>query len=333
MKKAIVPICIVLFILIVVIVNSFGNEPRRPRSQSSGSPQPSRLVGDYSPSEGDTSNDGNGNDGGEMITIIGSPDTSESKPSSNVDTTDPLLVKSSKVHPEQILHRIAYTTSYNNVTKNANWVAWILTREHTDGPYPRKGVPYYDDKGNAYGIGPVTQETVRNGYFMDMESEKPRQELYEWSSQYNMSHGHLCPAGDNKWDKAAMNQSFLLTNMCPQDASLNGGAWKKLEEKCRTWANIYGNIYIVAGPIFYGSPSRFLGHIAIPDAFFKVILRFSDEPKAIGFIYRNDSSSQSMKEACRTIHQVEEITGFDFFHNLPDDIEDKIEKISNLKEW
>ena len=44
--------------------------------------------------------------------------------------------------------------------------------------------------------------------------------------------------------------SFLLTNMYLQDEKLNGGAWKKLEEKCRTWTNKYGDIYIVAGAIF-----------------------------------------------------------------------------------
>ena len=49
-----------------------------------------------------------------------------------------------------------------------------------------------------------------------------------------------------------MNQSFLLTNMCPQDGSLNGGAWQKLEDKCRTWAIQFSDIYIVSGPIYSG---------------------------------------------------------------------------------
>ena len=150
----------------------------------------------------------------------------------------------------QFLQRLGYITSYNHNTKCPNWVAWKLTRAHTDGPFPRKGVPYYSDDGIAEGIGYVTQETCKNGYFVDLESKEPRQKLSDWTRDYNMSHGHMCPAGDNKWDKAAMNQSFLLTNMCPQDEKLNGGGWKKLEEKCRTWANLYGGIYIVAGPVF-----------------------------------------------------------------------------------
>ena len=132
-----------------------------------------------------------------------------------------------------------------------------------------------------------------------------------------------------------MNQSFLLTNMCPQDEKLNGGGWKKLEEKCRTWANRYGDIYIVAGPIFNEPMTRTLGEgrIAVPDAFFKVVLCLKGTPKAIGFLYKNDSSSQSMKDCSCSVDDIERITGFDFFTSLPDDIEDVVESDANLAKW
>ena len=245
------------------------------------------------------------------------------------------IVKLKVSKPEQILKRIGYTTSYNHDTKCPNWVAWHLTAEHTDGPFSRKGVPYYSDYGNVYGLGNVTPETCKNGYFVDMEANEPRQQLSDWTNEYNMSHGHMCPAGDNKWDKAAMNQSFLLTNMCPQDGKLNGGGWKKLEEKCRLWANQYGDIYIVAGPIFHEPISRTLGNgrIAVPDAFFKVILCMHGNPKAIGFLYKNDSSSQSMKDNVYSVDDIENISGFDFFHFLPDNIENSIESVSNINKW
>ena len=235
----------------------------------------------------------------------------------------------------QIIKRLGYITSYNHNTKCPNWVAWYLTSEHTDGPFPRKGVPYYTNDGIVEGIGYVTQETCRNGYFVDLEANEPRQQLSDWTRDYNMSHGHMCPAGDNKWDKAAMNQSFLLTNMCPQDEKLNGGAWKKLEEKCRTWANQYGGIYIVAGPIFNEPITRTLGEgrIAVHDGFFKVVLCLEGTPKAIGFLYKNDSSSQSIKDSVCSVDSVEELTGFDFFYSLPDDIEDVVESDANLAKW
>lgn len=239
--------------------------------------------------------------------------------------------------PSQILERFGYITSYNHDTKCPNWVAWHLTEERTDGPFPRKGVPYYDEDGAAIGIGSVNPETQRGDYFLDRESEEPRQQLTDWpNNEYRMTHGHICPAADNRWSKAAMNQSFLLTNMCPQDGSLNGGAWQKLEEKCRTWAMQHGGIYIVSGPIYSGGKiSRTIGSskVAVPDAFFKVVLCLEGPQKAIGFLYQNDSSSQSIKNCACSVDSVEDMTGFDFFNSLPDNIEDVVESEANLAKW
>ena len=239
--------------------------------------------------------------------------------------------------PSQILERLGYITSYNHDTKCPNWVAWHLTKERTDGPFPRKGVPYYDENGTAIGIGDVTPETQRGDYFLARESEEPRQLLTDWpNNEYRMTHGHICPAADNRWSKAAMNQSFLLTNMCPQDGNLNGGGWQKLEDKCRTWAMQFGGIYIVSGPIYSGGKvSRTIGasKVAVPDAFFKVVLCLEGTPKAIGFLYKNDSSSQSIKDCVCSVDIVEELTGFDFFYSLSDDIEDVVESDANLSKW
>ena len=324
MKKAIVPISIIVVIFVFVIIKSCGSETTE-RKARRNIPQPTKLV------ENSVLPDTDGND----ITIIGTPDTEQDTPSANMEEKSLDLAKIMDSRPEQILIRKGYSTSYNKETKCPNWVAWCLTSGHTDGPFPRKGVPYYSNDGRVEGIGYVTQETCRNGYFVDLEANEPRQQLSDWTRDYNMSHGHMCPAGDNKWDKAAMNQSFLLTNMCPQDEKLNGGAWKKLEEKCRTWANLYGNIYIVAGPVFNETKTRTLGEgrIAVPDAFFKVVLCLEGTPKAIGFLYKNDSSSQSIKDCVCSVDSVEELTGFDFFNSLPDDIEDVVESDANLAKW
>lgn len=238
--------------------------------------------------------------------------------------------------PSKILERRSYITSYNSKTLNPNWVSWSLTKEHTDGPFPRKGVPYYDENGNALGISSFSPDIVRNGYFEDLEVPSPRQRHSDWREHpSDIDHGHMCPAADCKWSKEVMNQSFLLTNMCPQNHTLNEDDWNTLEESCRSWANIYGEIFIVAGPIFYEGVKNTFGanKTAIPDAFFKVILCMQGTPKAIGFIYKNDSSKQPMRNQVKSVDEIEEITGFDFFSALPDDIENVIEAESNLAIW
>lgn len=62
--------------------------------------------------------------------------------------------------PSQILERLGYITSYSHDTKCPNWVSLHLTSGHTDGPYPRNGVPYYSNDGIVKGIGNVTPRNL-----------------------------------------------------------------------------------------------------------------------------------------------------------------------------
>lgn len=213
---------------------------------------------------------------------------------------------------EIILHRLGYITSYNPSTKLANWVAWYLTAEHSDGPISRDDYPYMEDP----------------------DVPEPKQKLEDWRNTPGLDHGHMCPAADNKWSADAMLQSFYLTNMCPQNHDLNGGAWCDLENKCRTWARKYKSIYIIAGPIFYTSNHKKSGNdLHVPDAFYKVILCLDSSPKALGFIYQNNGNKQTMKSSVVSIDRVEEMTNCNFFSSLPDDVENVIEQNSNLDLW
>jgi endonuclease G len=46
--------------------------------------------------------------------------------------------------------------------------------------------------------------------------------------------GHIAAAGNHKSDQTEMDETFLLSNMCPQvGKGFNRGAWKKLEERVR----------------------------------------------------------------------------------------------------
>jgi len=317
MKKFIIGFVVVIMLMAIIIGNC-----------TNDSDVYEDLVPDVESDEVEVTNDEE---------VPAADDAEELPMTMEFDTTAMEIPKAEKSFPEQILVRYAYTTSYNKLTKCPNWVAWHLTRDRCDGPYSRKGVPYYDDNNKVYGIGFVTQETSRGDYLVDTEVPSPRQEFSDWADKSipNNSHGHICPAADCKWSKEAMNQSFLLTNMCPQDMTLNGGDWEKLENKCRNWAKKYGDVFIVAGPVFYNGIRRTMGDnkVGVPDAFYKVVLCLQGEPKAIGFIYPNTDVHHEMKEYVKSVDEVEKITGINFFHNLQDDIENKIESESNLNIW
>ena len=122
----------------------------------------------------------------------------------------------------------------------------------------------------------------------------------------------MCPAGDNRWHWKAMQESFYMTNICPQNHNLNRGDWKELEEACRLWAKKEGKIYIVCGPVLYRQKHRTIGKkhkITVPEAFFKVILcTNSNPPKAIGFIYKNTSGNHPLDTYVNSVDEVERIT-------------------------
>ena len=219
-----------------------------------------------------------------------------------------------KDRPEQILKRKGYTTSYNSKTKTPNWVAWHLTKSHTYGSFQRKDEMFTVD------------EDAKDGRATDNDY---------YNSRYDR--GHMCPAGDNKWDKQAMEESFLFTNVCPQNHGLNKYEWNDLEILCRDWAREYGAIDIVCGPLYTSpeSTQKTIGRnkVWVPDAFFKVVLCRQGSPKAIGFIYRNEGVKQKMEEAVCTVDEIEQLTGMDFFPELDDKTEDRVEASASLSEW
>ena len=218
-----------------------------------------------------------------------------------------------KDRPEQILHRKGYTTSYNQDTKTPNWVAWHLTESHTRGSYQRKNEVFSED------------EDVKGRRATNMDY---------YNSRYDR--GHMCPAGDNKWDKQAMSQSFLFTNICPQNHGLNKYEWNDLEILCREWARKYGAVDIVCGPVYYPQENqRTIGKnkVRVPHAFFKVILCRQGKPKAIGFIYRNEGVKQPMANAVRSVDEIERLVKMDFFPALDDATESRIEREARLSDW
>ena len=214
--------------------------------------------------------------------------------------------------PEQILTRKGYTVSYNKETKIPNWVAWHLTAEHTTGPYRRPSGAWHED----------------------MQVPVPRTTLADYRDTY-WTRGHMCPAGDNKWDADAMYETFLFTNCCPQHANLNSGVWNQIEMSCRRWAEKYGDIYIVCGPVLFRQEHETIGpnKVVVPEAFFKVVLCLNGTPKGIGFICRNTDGSKAKDFYVNSISQVERITGMTFFPNIPKDIAESVKAKADLNEW
>jgi endonuclease G len=73
--------------------------------------------------------------------------------------------------------------------------------------------------------------------------------------------------------------------------------------------------------------------VVVPEAFFKVILCLQGNPKAIGFIVRNNGGKKKRDHCINTVDDVERITGMNFFPSLPDEIENEVEAYANFNDW
>lgn len=211
------------------------------------------------------------------------------------------------------LQRYAYRSWYSETLRIPLAVSWYLTSGHTRGGSKRSQQAFHPDEELKNPV--TTYDYMQTGY----------------------DRGHMCPAGDNKWSDKALNETFLLTNICPQNHNLNTHDWNDVEQLCRQWARKYGCIYIVCGPVLRGTQHKQIGprqrRITVPEAFYKVVLRTGSKPAAIAFIYDNKGQRQPMSQAVRTVDEIEKLTGIDFFSALDDKTERDVEAKASLADW
>lgn len=147
--------------------------------------------------------------------------------------------------------------------------------------------------------------------------------------------GHLAPAADMRWSAAAMQESFMFSNISPQIPGFNRGIWRKLENKVRKWAMLNDSLYIVTGPVL-NTINTTIGdnQVGVPSYFFKVILDISYPSfKGIGFILPNEKSNENIFDFAVSIDSVENLVNYNFFPQLDSISIEYIESQLDKKLW
>ncbi|OBT68168.1 hypothetical protein VE03_02323 [Pseudogymnoascus sp. 23342-1-I1] len=211
--------------------------------------------------------------------------------------------------------RNSLISSFDRRTKNPFWVAEHITPASLAS---REG----DRKASVFLEDPSVPEKFR-GKLKDY-----------FRSGYDR--GHQVPAADAKWSQDAMNDTFYLTNMCPQvGEGFNRDYWAHFEDFCRRLTTRYPSVRIVTGPLYLpkrdadgkwrvsyeviGNPPN----IAVPTHFYKVI--FAEDGKvggqvAIGaFVLPNARipNDKPLSEFEVPVEAVERASGLEFATKLP----------------
>lgn len=204
-----------------------------------------------------------------------------------------------------------FILSYNEPFEQAEWVAYVLKKNHLT----------YDDRKRPYFI----------------EDPKVKTKSADWRNYKGSGYdrGHLCPAGDRRFSEQAYNETFYTSNISPQDRDFNAGVWNRLEMQVRSWAKRYDELFVITGGVLENSLDE-IGEedVDVPEYYYKIVSRGrGDNIKVVGFLMKNEESSLSIESFLVPLNKIEKMTGIDFFHELPDGLEEKLEVSVESKDW
>lgn len=220
-----------------------------------------------------------------------------------------------------LMEKSTYCLSYHRDNRRPNWVSW-----HLDTSW--LGTTARQDDFRADTTLPAGWYRVQAGDY----------------SGSGYDRGHMCPSGDRTKTVSDNSSTFLMTNMIPQAPTNNQVTWASLESYCRTLANQGNELYIISGG--YGT-SGFIGSgmVALPTTTWKVIMvlpngsndvsRVTTSTRLIAVSMPNDNSVISDWRVYRVrVDDVEAMTGYDFFANVPVSIQSVIEStVDNQLVW
>jgi DNA/RNA endonuclease G (NUC1) len=216
-----------------------------------------------------------------------------------------------------LMEKPTYSLSYNNSKGTPNWVSWhldsswygTLARVDTFRPDPQVDPSWY------------------------------RVQAFDYAGS-GFDRGHMTPNADrDNQNRVPINQeTYLMSNMVPQSPANNQGPWAQFEGYLRTQSDAGNEIYIVSGPSGIGGIGSASGntintiangHVTVPSATWKVALimpqlsgddvaRVSCASRTLAILIPNNQTvANPWQNYLTTVDAVEQLTGYNFFSNLP----------------
>ncbi len=233
----------------------------------------------------------------------------EKKSGDPIDTKPPIEIPDDRTKPQsevvpnqvsdailpaptngEMVRHTWFALSYNEDHEQAEWVAYELTRDRLNENWAAR------------------PNTFRPDPAVRTESATPRD--YSGSG---FDKGHLCPAADMAFDEKAIDETFFMSNISPQEPAFNMGIWRELEELTRDWARKFNRLYVVTGPVLIaktGYTQIGFSKVSVPNAFYKVLLA-PEQQRAIAFILPNELGDSPIMDYACSIDKAEKLTGLD----------------------
>jgi endonuclease G len=220
------------------------------------------------------------------------------------------LLLPSEMDREQTIHHNGYSLSYNTSYVLPSWVSYKVTKAQVNINDKTKG-KYVSDP--LITTRSASKKDYKNGGYIMAQFVN-----------------YL----DVKQIPDAVEETFYMSNIAPMKLAYYNHIWIKTEQMIRLWTSGTEGLYVVCGPILTDAPFPTIGskNVSVPKRYYKAVYDPANK-KAIGFIFKNGTSSGKIKSFSVSVDEIEKETGIDLFQSLDDELEKAIESNLNTDDW
>lgn len=217
-----------------------------------------------------------------------------------------------------IIRNQAFMLGYSELRGNPLWVSYHLYPAQADSPHWPRPHRFSMDWRN---LTRIDHEDYKNSGY---------------------DRGHLAPnhAISILYGREAQLETFLMTNISPQKPALNQKLWERLEEvELERLAPVFGSVWVMAGPLFDSQIERLESafRVEIPDAFYKIYAipaTSTHQTRLLAFIMpQTVYGDEPLDRYLTSVDEIERRTGLDFFSELEDTLENRLEASVNTQDW
>lgn len=217
---------------------------------------------------------------------------------------------------------ITYSIAHNKDRKHCYWTAFTFDPSNRAIKWKRDNWKNTEWGGDPFQHNPdmpknyvfTKEEINRNGFVR----------------------GHIVASYDRVYSQDANEQTFYYSNISPMYSKFNTGAWSDCEGLVQGWGRNSGfcdTLYVVKGGTIREGEYRTVGTCpTVPNYYYMALLCLKNNTyKAIGLVFKHENG-ESQTQVC-SINTLEEFTGIDFFCNIPDAVEEIVEKNISTGQW
>lgn len=196
------------------------------------------------------------------------------------------------------LCNFGYAVGHSGISRGPLWSAEHMTRERLQSG---RGLP------RANNFRPDTRLPANE-----------RAELRDYARS-GYDRGHMFCAADSA-SPGEQSESFLLSNMVPQNQDNNRNLHEGIESAVRKEGKRAGELFVITGPIFQGSNLQALkGRVIIPSGIFKC-LYYPRKNQAGCYVEQN---APGMQYNVASVSEVEKVIGISLFPGVASAVKDR----------